>query len=442
MKKMFMTLCITLVLVFIVGCRIQSTTVDKVMEQTEDDIEVKVVDETANNSVANTEENKEVDLEDRTEAEIKNYNEIAKQKPQQKLSVYPEPLMYNREKPQDINYVYNKDRNRYDFRGYDITELDLTNTELANFIFDSQTTWTKKLPKGFDIDKIIEYGKKPGLNIETLHSKNITGNGVNVGIIDGRLLVDHEEFKDNIIVYEEIFEMDGPAHYHGTPITSILAGKNVGIAPDANIYYIAYLDEKTDPEDGFKNLANAIERMIEINNELPEDNKIKVVSISSGWNPESENGKAIDLAIKKAKEEGLFIITARLYETYNLSFDGLNREPMLDPNDINSYDLNFMLDSNSSKEGTLMVPMDARWLASATNQNEYVMYSKGAWSMAIPYISGLYTLACQVNPDITPDEFFSIGLSTGEPLSLKSSIDTKGKVLIIVNPIELISKIQ
>lgn len=347
-----------------------------------------------------------------------------------KIDIHPEPLDYMRGKVTDINEIYNSDRDRYELRGYDASELDFTNIKLNNFIFDSQTIWTDKLPNGFDIETIIEYGKKPGLGVDELHKQNITGKGVSVGVIDGRLLVDHEEFSSNIRLYEEIFEMEGPAHYHGTPITSILGGKNVGVAPNVNIFYIAYLDENTETEDGYIYLAKAIERMVEINSELPEDGKIKVVSISSGWNPESENAQAIYNAIDKAKDEDMFVITARLFDTHNFDYDGLDRDPMNNPKDKESY--------YSATHFGIDEPV--RWLASPTGIDEYVMYSKGAWSMVIPYISGLYALACEVDPNITPEIFWEIALSSADNLILNGEYPRNTEEnKRLVKPIELIS---
>jgi tetratricopeptide (TPR) repeat protein len=364
----------------------------------------------------------------------------AKKNFKQKIDVYPEPLNYNRGKLLDIDEAYNENREQYDLKGYDISELDLTEIKFERFIFDSETKWPEKLPEGFDVETIIDYGKQPGLDIDYIHKQNITGKGVNVGIIDGRLLVDHKEFKDNIKVYEEIADMNGPAHYHGTPIASILGGKNIGVAPDANIYYIAYLDENTDYEDGYVNLANAIEKMVDINKSLSEDNKIRVLSISSGWDPSSKNAQAILSAIEKAKEENIFVITAELFETDNLFFGGVNRDAMADPNNIESYSVNYYFPTYDVAEDILMVPMDARWLASPTGRDEYVMYSKGAWSMVIPYISGLYTLACEANPHITPDIFWELALSTGDTLDTeKQHYNYNDKNVKIVNPKKLIS---
>ncbi|WP_406242560.1 S8 family serine peptidase [Tissierella carlieri] len=362
---------------------------------------------------------------------------------EQKIQVYPEPLNYNRGKITDISEIFDEQRNRYDLRSYDASDMDLTRIELRNFIFDSQTIWPEKLPVNFDVETIIKYGKQPGLGIGYLHKENITGKGVNVGIIDGRLLVDHEEFKDNIVVYEEIFDMDSPAHYHGTPITSILCGENVGVAPEANIYYIAYLEEDTDYEEGYVHLANAIERMVEINKALPEDNKIKVLSISSGWDPESKNAEAIYNAIEKAEAGNIFVVTARLYETHKLFFNGVNREPMSGPEKIESYYLKYYVEGDGTAEDILLTPMDARWLASPTGKDEYVMYSNGAWSMVIPYISGLYTLACEVDPDMTPEKFWDMAISTGDSLDEDKRDDaSKEKNMKIVNPVKLISEVK
>jgi hypothetical protein len=362
---------------------------------------------------------------------------------EQKIQVYPEPLNYNRGKITDISEIFDEQRNRYDLRGYNASDMDFTKIELENFIFDSQTIWPEKLPAKFDVETIVKYGKQPGLGIDYLHKENITGKGVNVGIIDGRLLVDHEEFKDNIVVYEEIFDMDSPAHYHGTPITSILCGENVGVAPEANIYYIAYLEEDTNYEEGYVHLANAIERMVEINKALPEDNKIKVLSISSGWDPESKNAEAIYNAIEKAEAGNIFVVTARLYETHKLFFNGVNREPMSDPEKIESYYLKYYVEGDGTAEDILLTPMDARWLASPTGKDEYVMYSNGAWSMVIPYISGLYTLACEVDPDMTPEKFWDMAISTGDSLDEDKRDDaSKEKNMKIVNPVKLISEVK
>ena len=50
--------------------------------------------------------------------------------------------------------------------------------------------------------------------------------------------------------------------------------------------------------------------------------------------------------------------------------------------------------------------MDSRCTASPTGINDYVYYREGGMSWTVPYLAGLYALACQVNPDIILDVSF------------------------------------
>lgn len=81
-----------------------------------------------------------------------------------------------------------------------------------------------------------------------LHALGITGKGVSIGIIDLTLLVDHREYAGRLRLYEEIHTLrgsegvpadTGEAQMHGPAVASIAAGITVGVAPDADLYYIA-----------------------------------------------------------------------------------------------------------------------------------------------------------------------------------------------------------
>jgi hypothetical protein len=64
--------------------------------------------------------------------------------------------------------------------------------------------------------------------------------------------------------------------------------------------------------------------------------------------------------------------------------------------------------------------MDSRTTASPTGVNDYVFYREGGWSWSIPYIAGVYALAAQVKPDITPDVFWSTALQTGHTIEISN----------------------
>lgn len=341
---------------------------------------------------------------------------------------------------------YLDESGRYDFRGQDLSNLAILDLEpLVNFVLDTQTKFPNNFLDTYDFEKAVDYGKDPGLNILSLHNEGITGKGVNVAVIDGVLLKEHNEIKDSIVLCEDLVDNE-TAFYHGTPITSILCGKEVGIAPEAKVYFVSYINDKLynseDYEEPYVYLAKAIERIVEINKELPQEEKIRVLSISSGWDPNSNKSAAIVSAIDKAKEDGIFVVTARLYDHDGLYFGGASREILSDPNDFNSYSANY-LDTYKDAQEILLAPMDARWLASHIGEDDYVMYRRGAWSMVIPYISGVYTLACQIYPEITPNLFWELALSTGYDVN-ENQIDSEftGKTVKIINPTNLIKELK
>jgi hypothetical protein len=88
--------------------------------------------------------------------------------------------------------------------GYDVRSCDISNEDLSvvddfsKLSFNTDTIWPKILPDGFDPNQILEYNKNPGLGIQELHKEGITGKGVGIAIIDLTLLLDHEQYKDNL----------------------------------------------------------------------------------------------------------------------------------------------------------------------------------------------------------------------------------------------------
>jgi hypothetical protein len=62
--------------------------------------------------------------------------------------------------------------------------------------------------------------------------------------------------------------------------------------------------------------------------------------------------------------------------------------------------------------------MDSRTTASPTGTEDYVFYREGGWSWSIPYLAGMYVLAAQFKPDITPEEFWDTALKTGRTIQI------------------------
>jgi hypothetical protein len=232
-------------------------------------------------------------------------------------------------------------------------------------------------------------------------------------------------------------------------VASIAVGKTVGVAPDADLYYIA-TDMCNSTGDFEKNdyscLAHSVRRILEINNLLPQDRKIRVISISAGWAQDSKGYDEINAATKEAKDAGLLFICSNVEEIHGFKFQGLGRQPFADPDKYESYQPGLWWAKQFYNGGfdfsnTLLVPMDSRTMASPGGADEYVFYREGGWSWSIPYIAGVYALAAQVKPEVTPDEFWRLALQTGQTIELKQN-GILYELGTILDPIALIIELQ
>jgi hypothetical protein len=333
-----------------------------------------------------------------------------------------------------------------DLRSSNLTKFDLSKSkdDLLYAIFDSKTQWpiTDKMPTDFDWQKIMEIGKDPGLGLRALHDQGVTGKGIGIAIIDQPLLVDHQEYKDRLRLYEEInIHPDTISQMHGPAVASIAVGKTVGVAPEADLYYIGawigdWANDTNNFTYNFKYYTQAVHRIMEVNKNLPEGRKIRIIAMQTSWSTRSDQAGYDEIieAVNQAKAAGIFVISASLGHTYKLYFHGLGRSPLDDPNQFESYvpslrwgrDFYAGMALDSYPTGKLpkrtlllLVPMDSRTTASPTGIEDYVFYREGGWSWAIPYIAGTYALAAQVKPDITPEEFWDTALKTGKTIQLQ-----------------------
>jgi hypothetical protein len=344
--------------------------------------------------------------------------------------------------------VYNADSGamwQVDLRGWDVSSIDITQRkdDLLHADYDSKTIWPKALPDGFDPVKIMDLGRNPGLEVRALHAAGVTGKGVGIAIIDQGLLVDHVEYKDRIRLYEEIHSGDRSAAMHGPAVASIAVGKTVGVAPEADLYYIAETHGVFDGKGGFawdlSWLAKSIDRIVEINEGLPKENKIRVISISLGISERLGNGALALEAIRRAREKGIY--TAFVGSD---PYFGMGRGPYADPDSPTSYLPGAFLAKSFYSGNSLSgigIPMDARCTASPTGIEDYVFYSEGGMSWTVPYVAGLFALACQVKPDVTPELFWKAAAETGDYSD--SAKDGKSyRLQKIVSPAKLIQYLR
>jgi hypothetical protein len=346
----------------------------------------------------------------------------------------------------------NSDAFQVDLRSYDLSRLDLREAAvaLAHANFDDRTVWPapERLPSGFDRQRMVELAKNPGLRVHSLHAQGITGRGVGIAIIDNPLLTDHQEYAERLRLYEEDnVPSEGEAHMHGPAVASIAVGKTVGVAPEADLYYIGRWVMDREPGTGGAPSVNsqydaqAIQRILQINEQLPADRKIRVISISFGWEFGQRGYLEAAAAARKAKAAGMLVICSSTEEVHGFKFHGLGRDLMSDPNDFASYRLTRWGTEMYASHDRLLVPMDARATASPTGKNEYAFYSEGGWSWSIPYIAGMYALTAQVEPKITPERFWALAMKTGRTVETKDGEKTIS-LGPILDPVQLIEAIR
>jgi hypothetical protein len=334
-----------------------------------------------------------------------------------------------------------------DLRGYDLSALDLSGSlaDLLQASYDSRTVWPPpaRLSPGFDPMRVMELGKNPGLGLRQLHAQGITGQGVGIAVVDAPLLVEHQEYASRLRLYEETDEMGWRhARMHGVAVSSFAVGKTVGVAPEADLYFIA---TTVDMGGDFYYLAQAIRRILEVNEELPRNRRIRAIAVAVGWNQDSLGYDEIQAAVAEARAAGLLVVSSSIEEVHGFSFHGLGRQPLADPDAFESYEPGWWwaesLYGGERFFDRLLVPMDSRTAASPTGSTDYAFFRQGGWSWAIPYLAGTYALAAQVDPAITPERFWALALETGRTIE----VDHKGQAVPlgpILDPAALIQALQ
>jgi len=356
----------------------------------------------------------------------------------------------------------------YDLRQADLSRLDLAGyaQDLLKSYFDTETKWPAALPAGFDPAEILDLNRNPGFGIRAIHDRGVTGKGVSVAIIDTPLLLDHEEYADRLRYYGEVNAGKMPADFHGTLVTSILAGRTCGVAPEAEIYYVGSHNYEVGSGEGSGEpnaayYARAVDKLLEANAGLPRERRIRVISISAGCGPENLGFKAMNKAARKAEKAGIFVVSGNIAvdDEPGFWFWGLDRSASDSPDDPAAHRVlswKEWIIQVAGRDGFekfyekrlksvglpefLLISEGPKTVAHPFGRSAYGFYPMGSWSSILPYIAGLYALACQVKPEITPEVFWRAALATGETMPVKADWATYvGKM---VNPGRLIESLR
>jgi hypothetical protein len=335
-----------------------------------------------------------------------------------------------------------------DLRARDLSALDLRAraADLDCAAFDDRTVWPPpaRLPAGFDPRRVVEASRNPGLGLRALHARGVTGRGVGIGIIDSPLLTEHREYASRLRWYEELEAMHPfswlrqGAHLHGAAVASIAVGQSTGVAPGADLYFVATSAES--PKGLFLTthfIAQGIRRIVELNRRLPVERKIRAISLSLGWGDAALGFHDAEAAVATARAEGIAFFSV----THGFHYGGLSRPPLADPDSFEDLALAWMWRDNrygrleADVHDLFYLPIDHRTVASETGSGALVHYSVGGFSWGPPFIAGVYALAAQVDPSITPERFFE----TAARLARQQPVAAQGqrKTIPILDPAAL-----
>jgi len=320
------------------------------------------------------------------------------------------------------------------FIGLDISDQDIRKISaevLVTADFDTETKWpdAEKLPDGFNPEKLLEESRNPGLGIRELHNQGVDGNGIRVAIIDQKLLGKHREYKDAVVDYSEYGEAkDEGASMHGSAVASLLIGKTCGVAPGAELVYKA-----TPSGRDFEHKAKALMDIVESNKTIEPSKKVRIVSCSIGYMEEKpEHGLDHWIqAIKNAREAGIIFVDTG--DSAGMDFVGGGS---LDKENFEGYDFAMFMKKKHETgwlpEG-VVIPSDHRTMASCKGENEYMYNGEGGMSWSVPYLSGIFALALQINPELTQSELNKLVIET-------AVVNKNG--LKIINPKGIIEAIK
>lgn len=296
-------------------------------------------------------------------------------------------------------------------------KADLSNSlALANTLTFSNKTTFSKVPAGFSKTGLLSWGKYPGLNIDILQKYGFTGKGAVVAYVDQPVKVkDNEQYKNANVHYKN--NSGANSSMHGPAVLSLLAGKDIGTAPKAEVYYYAHAAWKGDQ----KTHAQCLYQIIEQNKKLPKSKKITMVGFSDGIDIEEKNVEAFERAVKACEDAGIMVWFCQDYS-------GASFIPNSDKNNFENLTYENW-DVDRGDPDLVYVPSSGRTTAYQEGNKSYIYWSEGGLSWTMPYMLGLYGIVKQIDPSLTKEDIRTLVVET-------AYTNTSG--MRIVDPVEFV----
>lgn len=304
----------------------------------------------------------------------------------------------------------------------DITGLD---TDLIEFIEEDSVV---ELFDTYDYSKITENQEYAITNIKSMWDIGIYGKGVRVGVIDSgcnRHTAFQDNLKDGASFIDDVADTYDNIG-HGTAVCGIIgAGYGfdniIGTARKAEIIPLKFIDRNT----AGKTLGGTVKTLSSAIISSVDDFNCDIINMSCGTNNSEMLKTAVDYAVSK----GAIIVAAvgnNGTEKYNYpaAYDNV-----IGVGSVNKSKQHSGF-SNTNDSVFVTAPGEGVTILSGDG----VKSGKGT-SFSAPYVSGIITNMCEINPDITPEEVMEIISKTAEDLGDEGYDENFGYGLINVDAI-------
>lgn len=313
---------------------------------------------------------------------------------------------------EDIDFIKENHKDNPEF----ICNINLSNQILPDYdwsnsreVFDylnfDDKTFSKTsqdhFPEWYNPNEVFEKGKSIGLWIDFVHRMWYTWKGIGVAICDWKL-EPHDDIETKEYVVEE-YASKMKDRFHSSAVSSILAWKQTGVAPDSDLYFFAEYENFNDRL-WWNDLKSALNMIFEKNKSLSDDKKIRVVSISGPLYWWRETEEIID------KLERSWVRVLYSGEFWKDFWYLWKKDPMWDPDDFENYK------HYLGKKDSLFVNSWDRTVADPNSSTAYRHDTQPCASWAIPVVAWYYVLACQADPTMTPDKFKKLARDTSKIL--------------------------
>lgn len=131
------------------------------------------------------------------------------------------------------------------------------------------------------------------LNLDNFH-KFTKGHGVKIAVLDSELDLSHVEFEGRDIEYEEFIPSTN-INYHGTAVSSLIVGNNIGVAPESKLYHM-------------KMLSNIFGSGVSWDRAFDKAMSLGVDIICMSIGTKSSLSPSMKQSLQKAKEKGITVL--------------------------------------------------------------------------------------------------------------------------------------